>query len=145
MSVSDRTSRPEVGTRTIAVQVRAEYEELAMLRAVAETVALFADFGIDRVVDIRLAVEEVATAIVQDGVADSELDCAFGYGDGSMRVRIAGVTASDTGPDRASLGWHIVATLTDSLSTSVGPFDSALGGHRTIVEFEWGTAATDGR
>ncbi|MBF6171868.1 anti-sigma factor [Nocardia blacklockiae] len=145
MDLGDSTSRPPAHPRGIDVRVRADFEELPMLRAVAETVALFAEFGIDKVVDLRLAVEEVATALVQDAVDGSDLDCSFGYGDGSLSVRMSVVTVTDSGPDPTSLGWHIVSTLTDGLETTVGPFEPARSGHHTTVEFSWTAAAVDER
>ncbi|MFJ1460521.1 anti-sigma factor [Nocardia wallacei] len=145
MDSSDEVAEPVTPTRTIGVRIPADFEDLALLRAVTETVALFADFAMDQVVDIRLAVEEVATALVQDSVRDTELDCAFEYDRAGMRVRVAAVTNSDKGPDEGGMGWHIVSTLTDSLTTSVDPYDSALGGHRAIIEFCCTAAVTDGR
>ena len=131
------TSAATGRTRTIDVRVRADFEELAMLRAVVETVALFADFGIDRVTDIRLALEEIATALVQDTVDNGELECCFDYGPTSMLVRICATTISGTGPDRHSLGWHIVSTLTEDLTVHVEPYDERRRGHRTIIETVW--------
>lgn len=145
MDSSDEVAEPVTPTRTIGVRVRADYEDLALLRAVTETVALFADFAMDQVVDIRLAVEEVAGALVQDSVRDTELDCAFEYDRAGMRVRIAGVTTSEKGPDEGGMGWHIVSALTDSLTTSVGAYEAALGGHRATIEFCCTAAVTDGR
>jgi hypothetical protein len=53
-------------SRTVGLQVNAEFDELAMLRALVETITLHADFGVDEVTDIRLAVEEVATEALLD-------------------------------------------------------------------------------
>jgi serine/threonine-protein kinase RsbW len=137
MELGEKTPVSSTGTRTIGIRVRADYEELAVLRAVVETVALLADFGIDEVTDIRLALEEVATVLIQDAVPDSELDCVFGYSGAEVDIRVSAVVTSDSGPDRRGIGWHIVSTLTDSLTASVEPHDAALGGYRATVEFRW--------
>lgn len=124
-------------TTTIGVRVPAVYEQLVMLRALAETVALIADFGLDEVADMRLALDEVATALLRDVVPDSELDCAFAYGESTMDITVSAVTLSETGPDERSFGWHIVSTLTDSVSTTIGSHDAASGGYPTVVRFRW--------
>ncbi len=130
-------------TNTIGVRVPAVYEQLIMLRALAETVVLIADFGIDEVADIRLALDEVATALLQDAVPGSELDCAFSYDETTMDITVSAVTVSETGPDQRSFGWHIVSTLTDSVSTSTGPRDATAGGHPTVVQFRWSRGGAD--
>jgi serine/threonine-protein kinase RsbW len=108
-----------------------------MLRALAETIALLADFGIDEVTDIRLALEEVATELMQGAVAGSELDCHFEYEPTAMRIRVTAILATAEGLRRQGIGWHIVQTLTDTLTTAAGPFDTARGGYPTTVEFRW--------
>ncbi len=137
MALGEKASMSSTRTRTIGIQVRADFEDLAMLRAVAETVALQADFGIDEVTDIRLALEEVATALIQDAVPDTELDCTIGYSGAGVQIRVSVLTTSGDGPDQRGIGWHIVSTLTDSLTIAVDPHDAALGGYRTSVEFRW--------
>lgn len=124
-------------TNTIGVRVPAVYEQLIMLRALAETVALIADFGLDEVADMRLALDEVATALLRDAVPGSELECGFTYGESTMDITVSAVTLSEAGPDEHSFGWHIVSTLTDSVSTTTGPRDAASGGYPTMVRFRW--------
>ncbi|MEV6324996.1 anti-sigma factor [Nocardia sp. NPDC051787] len=139
------TGTPPATTRTGAISVRvpAESEQLAMLRALAETVVLMADFGIDEVTDIRLALDEVASALVLDAVPGSELDCAFSFDGDAVAVRVSALTRSDATPDQAGFGWHIVATLTDSVSASQGAHDAAAGGYPTTVDFRWVRGGSD--
>lgn len=137
MDLNEKASAISARTRTMAIRVRADFEELAMLRAVTETVALVADFGIDEVTDIRLALEEVATALIQDAIPESELDCTIGYRDATMEIRVSAITTSDSGPDQHAIGWHIVSTLTDSVTVAVEPSADVPGGYRTSVAFRW--------
>ena len=122
---------------TIGVRVPAVYERLVMLRALAETVALIADFGLDEVADMRLALDEVATALTRNAVPGTELDCTFDYGESTMDIIVSAVTLTETGLDERSFGRHIVSTLTDSVSTTTGPHDAASGGYPTVVHFRW--------
>ncbi|MFE7741541.1 ATP-binding protein [Nocardia sp. NPDC057455] len=137
MSKAEGTPPATTRTGTISVRVPAVSEQLAMLRALAETVMLMADFGIDEVTDIRLALDEVASALVLDAVDGAELECGFGFEDDAVEVRVSTVTVSDTSPDESGFGWHIVSTLTDAVSATRGAHDSAAGGYPTVVDFRW--------
>src|SRR5690606_10181223 len=87
-SVSDSVETTSRDTTTVGVRVPAEHEQLVMLRALAETVALIADFGLDEVTDIRLALDEVATSLIAGAVAESTLSCDFDYDEHRMTVRV---------------------------------------------------------
>ncbi|MFD0364861.1 ATP-binding protein [Nocardia sp. GCM10030253] len=142
--MGDRISEAAVGTATIGVRVPAEPEHLIMLRALAETVTLIADFAIDEVTDIRLALDEVATALIMDAVPDSSLDCEFRYADNQMFVHVAAVAAVPSSVGEGSFGWHIVRTLTDSVTVTQEPYDGAVSGYPTVVDFLWVRASDDG-
>lgn len=122
---------------TIGVRVPARPEQLTMLRALAETVGHIADFAIDEVADIRLALDEVATALVLDAVPDSDLDCELDYGRDRMTVRVRGLTLSKDAVAQTGFGWHIVRTLTESVEAVQEPYDIAAGGYHTAVDFDW--------
>ncbi|HLS78622.1 MAG TPA: anti-sigma factor [Nocardia sp.] len=132
----------ETRTTTVGVRVPARYDQLVMLRALAETVALIADFGIDEVADIRLALDEVATALMQDAVTGTDLDCSMTYDESSMDIAVSAHTVSEDGPDRNGFGWHILTTLTDSVGVDVGARDDT-GGYPTIVRFRWSRGRAD--
>jgi serine/threonine-protein kinase RsbW len=142
--MGNRISETVVGTTAIGVRVPAETGHLIMLRALAETVALIADFGIDEVTDIRLALDEVATSLILDAVPGSTLDCEFRYGDDRMFVRVGSVTAMLSAIGEDSFSWHIVRTLTDSVTVTREPYDGLLSGYPTVVDFTWVRAPDNG-
>ncbi|MGN2636703.1 anti-sigma factor [Nocardia takedensis] len=131
---------------TIEVRVPAQLEQLAMLRALVETVAFMADFAVDEVTDIRLALDEVATGLILDAAEHTTLDCEFTYSDSeSMNVRVRSVSAQQNPPSQDSFGWHIVRTLTRSVAATQTEFDATRNGYPTVVDFEWVRGGTDGR
>ncbi|MBH0781388.1 ATP-binding protein [Nocardia bovistercoris] len=131
---------------TIEVKVPAQLEQLAMLRALVETVAFMADFAVDEVTDIRLALDEVATGLILDAAPDTTLDCQFSYSDAtSMHVRVYAVSSAANPPSQDSFGWHIVRTLTRSVAATQTEFDAVRQGYPTVVDFEWVRGGTDGR
>ncbi|MFE9575576.1 anti-sigma factor [Nocardia sp. NPDC006044] len=141
--MSERVSESVTGTTTVAVTVPASPEQLTMLRALAETVLLIADFGLDEVTDIRLALDEIATVLLQDAVPGSTIDCAFSYREGVLNANIRAVVTSETEVGSGSFGWHIVQTLTDSVTATKGAFDDAVSGYPTVVDFVWARGDLD--
>lgn len=131
-------------TTTVGGRVPAELDQLLMLRALTETVSLIADFALDEVTDIRLALDEVATSLILDAVPGSELTCDFNYGDNRMTVSVTSVAATESVGERHSFGWHIVRTLTESISTEQRPFDQNAGGYPTTARFTWVRGGSDG-
>ncbi|MEU8895556.1 anti-sigma factor [Nocardia sp. NPDC048505] len=125
------------------MRLPAQFDQLTMLRALAETVSLIADFALDEVTDIRLALDEVATSLIMEAVPDSVLECEFSYDDRQMFVHVASVAASDAVVEQAGFGWHIVRTLTASIAAVQEPYDAALGGYPTMVDFSWVRGVAD--
>ncbi|WP_345495009.1 anti-sigma factor [Nocardia callitridis] len=122
----------------------AQLEQLTMLRALAETVALIADFALDEVTDIRLALDEVATALILDAVPSSELDCQFTYDTDRMFVHVASVAGTQSAVGQVGFGWHIVRTLTESITATQDPYDAMADGYPTVVDFSWVRGDADG-
>lgn len=119
----------------IGLRLRAEVKQLSMLRAVAETVLLTADFTIDVVTDVRVALDEVATAMMLSTVPGGAIECEFRCDDTQVHVRVAGVVTTDDAFDEHSFSRQILASLTDSLRTSRAPFDPELRGYPLVVRF----------
>ncbi len=138
------TSRSFTDTTTIGVRVPARLEQLTMLRALAETVALIADFALDEVTDIRLALDEVATSLILDAAAGSTIDCEFTYDTDKMFVHVSSVAVTESVMGHAGLGWHIVRTLSDSIAAAQGSYDSVRGGYPTVIDFSWVRGARNG-
>ncbi|MFE7722914.1 anti-sigma factor [Nocardia rhizosphaerihabitans] len=145
MRADDRDTPPQ--SKTVGFQVPAELDQLTMVHSLAETVLLVRGFALDEVTDLILALDEVATALMLVAAADTQLDCVFTTGDGTLGARIATVIRTPSALDEESFGWHVVATLTDALRIEYGDFDPVGDGYPATVEFGWirrvhGPAAT---
>lgn len=133
--MGDGRSQPAVDTSVVGVRVPADLTQLTMLRALAETVALIGDFALDEVTDIRVALDEVATALILAATSGSNITCDFEFDGGHMRVRV-GATAIETGSlEQDGFGWRVLQTLTESITVQTGPYAPLLGGYPTLVEF----------
>ncbi|WP_330181375.1 ATP-binding protein [Nocardia sp. NBC_01503] len=142
--MSEWISQPMTDTSVVGIRIPAELGQLTMLRALAETVALIGDFALDEVTDIRVAVDEVATALIVAAVPGSGIGCDFDYDGLRMRVRVSGVMVDSGSLDQGGFGWHVLRTLTESIAAQTGPYDATTGGFPTTVEFCRSRGESDG-
>lgn len=133
--MGERISKSPATTSTIGIRVPAELDQLVMLRAIAETIALIGDFALDEVTDIRVAVDEIATALMRGAAPDSELECEFGYNARRMTVRMRVAAGAHDVIDEGGFGWHVLRTITETLAVERDPFDKAVSGYPTTVIF----------
>ncbi|MGW4351111.1 anti-sigma factor [Nocardia sp. NPDC004582] len=119
----------------MALRVRADAGHLKMLRAIAETVMLTADFTIDAAIDVRVALDQVATALIAAAVPNTALDCEFRFDERRVRIIAASVIGAGGGLIEHSFGWHFVESLTDSLTVDTAEFDVVQRGYPVAVEF----------
>jgi serine/threonine-protein kinase RsbW len=126
-------SRPR--TSPVGVRVDAVPEQLTMLRALAETVTLMADFALDEVTDIRVALDEIATCLLPAAVPGSSIECEFGFDGDRMTVRVIGLSIEPHVIDENSFGWHVLRTITDTLVVHETDTDGSGLGHPVVVEF----------
>ncbi|MFE3194825.1 hypothetical protein ACFXHA_37875 [Nocardia sp. NPDC059240] len=121
-------------TGTIGVTVAARAEMLPMLRSVVETVLLTADFTLDVVADVRVAIDEIVTALV--GAAEGvEVACALRYDRHRVEVRVSALTSTADVLPKNSLSRHLLESMVDGLSIDYRA-DQALETYRMVVCFD---------
>ncbi|QLY27668.1 ATP-binding protein [Nocardia huaxiensis] len=133
--MSEWLSKPMTDTSTVGIRVPADLAQLTMLRALAETVALIADFALDEVTDIRVALDEVATSLIVAAAPGSDIECEFDFDDEQMSVRVSAFTAEEDALDQDGFGWHVLQTITETITARRRPFDELAGGYPTVIEF----------
>ncbi|MQY29088.1 ATP-binding protein [Nocardia aurantia] len=119
----------------VEIGVAATVSQLPIVRGLAETLVLLSDFTLDEVADIRLAVDEACSTLIAVAAADTTLQCRFTVGDKDLLVRVTGVAGAAGLPDQRSFGWHVLRTLTDEVTATQDPYDPAVSGYPTTVEF----------
>jgi len=119
------TSTPVNGERpnrrTVVMQLRAEASELSTLRLVAADLAARADFDLDSVEDLRLAVDEVASELVAVAAADAMLRCTFCLDATQMEVTSSVPVKSGSSLRQDSFGWRVLTTLVDEVQVGGEP------------------------
>jgi serine/threonine-protein kinase RsbW len=121
-------STPEDGARpnrrTVVMQLRADASELPTLRLVAADLAARADFDLDTVEDLRLAVNEAASELIAVASADAVLRCTFCLDAAQLVVTSSAPVKPGASLRQDSFGWWVLTTLVDEVGVIDEP-DSA--------------------
>ena len=108
----------------VELRVVANADQLPVVRAVAETLALLGDFTLDDIADIKLVVDEVCSELIANAVPKADLTCSFVVGDVGMRITTTSLVQDGRVPKSDSFGWHVLQTLTDSISLSASSVEN---------------------
>lgn len=119
----------------VRLRVRADFDQLPVVRALTRTLAARADFTPDEIADITLAADEVCTQLITSARPGSDLHCTVTPAEHRLRITIAARVEHPGVPRRQGIGWHVLDTLTDSLSVSESPADTDPTGWDVVVDF----------
>ena len=113
------TARADILGSRIEVRVTAKFQNLAALRNMAATVAVFECLDGDAVADLRIAVDEVCTWLIRIANPDSTLVMHIDPQHDRFVVA-ASVTYDGPSPEdvlRGSFSWHVLTSLAQEVST----------------------------
>ena len=78
------------------------------------------DFDVERLEDVRLAVDEVAGMLVAAAVDDSEIRAVFTpHDDGRLDIALTAETATGTLPATDTFAWAVLTALVDDITATV--------------------------
>ncbi|MFN2496126.1 MAG: hypothetical protein ABR608_09515 [Pseudonocardiaceae bacterium] len=97
------------------MQVGANAAELPPLRVVAADLAARADFDLDTVADLRLAVDEAASELVTIAAPEAVLTCIFSLDVAQLEVTSSVPARPGARLRQDSFGWRVLATLVDEV------------------------------
>ncbi|GDY28658.1 ATP-binding protein [Gandjariella thermophila] len=103
----------------VEVRVAATPQHLSAIRAVAADLAMRADFDLDAIADLKLAVDEACSTLVMHAASGTELSCAFRCTPDEIAVRAVVPSADGTPPRRDTFSWRVLSTLADFVTASV--------------------------
>jgi len=120
----------------IELRIAAVLTNLPIIRSLAASIAMRADFDLDSIADLRLAVDEACSTLITQGAANSTLRCNFQVSADEIRFVVTVPSTSDVKPSSDSFGWRVLTTLTDHTATWVdGPDpDDAESPHLVHIE-----------
>ncbi|GAB3297307.1 ATP-binding protein [Parasphingorhabdus pacifica] len=129
------------GTNVVEVRVPADPSQLAVMRAVAGDLAMRADFDVDSIADIRLAVDEACSSLVRLASRTASLVCRYHADSAGLTVTSEVLSGEHSGPRKDTFSWRVLSALTDSVSTSVEAVDGSVDSHLVRIELTKGRMA----
>lgn len=100
----------------IEVRSYANAANIAPVRVVAAELAARADFDVDAISDLRMAVDEVCAELVQLAADGAMLSCRFRLGDEHMEVTACTTPRAGAKLSPRSFGWHVLTALVDDVT-----------------------------
>jgi serine/threonine-protein kinase RsbW len=103
----------------IELRLGARLEHLPIIRSLAATLAIRADFDLDSIADLKLAVDETCSTLITRAVRGGMLACHFTVYPNEIRFSASTVSNHHAEPKRDSFGWRVLTTLTDEVTALV--------------------------
>ncbi len=100
----------------IEVRASAQATSIAPMRVVAAELAARADFDVDAISDLRMAVDEACAELVQLAEHGATLSCRFRLRDEHMEVTLYTTPRVGARLSPRSFGWHVLTALVDDVT-----------------------------
>jgi len=105
-----------VGVSTVEVRTTASAALIPTIRAVASDLAARADFDLDAISDLRMAVDEACATLVDVAAPASLLQCTFRVHPERIEVHAqVRAGAADAAVSTDTFGWRVLQTLADDV------------------------------
>ncbi|WP_305091582.1 ATP-binding protein [Prescottella sp. R16] len=126
------TTRPDELDPVLELRAPADPVHLGPLRGVATALAGQCNMDLDRLADLRLAVDETCSTLLRIALPGTDIVCRFRLSPDSFRLAAAVSAPPEEAdaPVERKFGWHVLRTLTDELEITRGP---GAGPDRTAV------------
>jgi serine/threonine-protein kinase RsbW len=124
------------GVSTVEVRTSASAALIPTIRAVASDLAARADFDLDAIADLRMAVDEACATLVDVAAPSSVLRCTFRVRPERIQVHVE--VQADTTVSTDTFGWRVLQTLADDVQVHHAPGSD---GHRATVGIRLGKRA----
>ncbi len=103
----------------VELRVGASARHLSAVRALAADLAYQLDMNLDAVSDLRLAVDEACSALVQLAAPASVMTCRFAVAHDEIAVRVSVPSAEEQAPSERGFSWQVLTTLADDVRSEV--------------------------
>ena len=104
----------------IRLTVPASAAWVVLARTAATACCARLDFDVDRLEDVRLAVDEVATMLIERALPGTDVRCELvPYDDGRLDIAIRAETDSGALPRTDTFAWAVLTALVDDVTTTI--------------------------
>lgn len=109
----------DLGPGDIELRLSADLVNLPIVRSVVATIATRADFDLDAIADLKLAVDEACSTLITRAVPGTTMSCRLTCTNDELWFSGRVQSATDTEPSTKSFGWRVLTTLTDTVNSRV--------------------------
>jgi len=121
---------PPPGDHQVELRVAADAVWLSAVRLLAGDLAARADFDVDAVADLRLAVDEACAELMRSALPGSTLTCRFAVCDDRITMTASVPVEKSRTVDTSGFGWRVLRTLADDVEVITG--DDSPGGYPAL-------------
>jgi serine/threonine-protein kinase RsbW len=105
---------------SIRLAIPASSAWVVLARTAATACCARLDFGVDRLEDVRLAVDEVAAMLIADAAPGSDVVCEFTpHDDGRLDISLTARTGAGSLPPTDTFAWAVLTALVDDVTATV--------------------------
>jgi len=103
----------------VALTIPAEPSHVVLARAATSAVCAQADFTVDRLDDLRLAVDEACALVIADAPPDSQLHVHLSVSGSHVTIEVRGTSRKGMPVATNTFAWTVLTALVDEVETSV--------------------------
>ncbi len=104
---------------TVTVTFDTDTANVTIARTVAAAMAARAQLRVDRLEDVRLAVDEAVVQVLAAAPPAASVTCRFAVGPAALHVTICAPTDLVRTPSTDTFGWTVLTALVDDLAADV--------------------------
>lgn len=109
----------------VELRLPATVDSLPVLRSVASTITIRADFDVDRIEDTRLLTDELCSTLIRSAQRSTTMRSYFRLGEQALHIMASVPVQGPTEPDRQRFSWRVLETLADTAQTWSEPVPAA--------------------
>ncbi|MEB3069963.1 ATP-binding protein [[Mycobacterium] vasticus] len=113
---SQRIRRPH-SERAVELRVTPRLESLAVVRMLVGAIATFEDLDVDKVADLRLAIDELCTLLIRCAAPDATLTVVIDPHDDDVTIQASAACDGADVLTPGSFSWHVLTSLVDDVRT----------------------------
>ncbi len=117
MSEADDEAPAGTHGQPVEFLVPARLESLAIVRTLVSALATLEDLDLDAVADLRLALDEAATALIRSSAPDARLTITVRPRENDLWISVSAPCVEDDVLRPGTFSWHVISSLTDDVET----------------------------
>lgn len=103
-------------TTPVSITFGTDTQNVAIARTVAAAMAARADLPVDRVEDVRLAVDEAVSQVLAISSPDGLVTCRFDLVPHALYIEVSTQTNTGRPPSVETFGWMVLSALVDEVT-----------------------------